>query len=119
MPKLVALISQKGYTSRELADLLHCTLRSSRDMLQKLKEEGAVHIQSWRKAKANGWIAVWRYGIGVNAEKPEPVSSRSRLRKHRAKEDADAKERRLTKQNQLRRKIKRDPLIAAFYGDAT
>jgi len=119
MPKLVALISQKGYTSRELADLLHCTLRSSRDMLQKLKEEGAVHIQSWRRAQANGWIAVWRYGIGVDAEKPEPVSSSSRLRKHRAKEDADAKERRLTKQNQLRRKIKRDPLIAAFFGDAT
>ena len=117
MPKLVALITQKGYTTRELADLLHCTLRSSRDMLQKLKEEGNVHIQSWRRAQANGWIAVYRYGIGVDADKPEPVSSSSRLRKHRSKEDADTKERRLAKQRQLKRKVKRDPLVAAFFGE--
>ena len=118
LPKLVALITQKGYTTRELADLLHCTLRSSRDMLQKLKEEGAVHIQSWRRAQANGWIAVYRYGIGVDAPKPAPVTSRVRLHKHRSKEDADTKERRLAKQRQLKRKVKRDPLTAAFYGDA-
>ena len=117
LPKLIALITQKGYTSVELAELVHCTLRSSRDMIAKLREEGRVHIQSWRKTSVTQWSAVYRYGIGVDADKPEPVSSSSRLRKHRAKEDADAKERRLTKQNQLRRKIKRDPLIAAFYGD--
>jgi hypothetical protein len=86
-------------------------------MIAKLRKEGNVHIQSWRKTSVTQWSAVYRYGIGVDAEKPEPVSSSSRLRKHRAKEDADAKERRLTKQNQLRRKIKRDPLIAAFFGE--
>ena len=117
LPKLVNLITQKGYTAVELADLLHCTLRSSRDMIQKLRAEGNVYIQSWRKTSVTQWSAVYRYGIGVDADKPEPVSSSSRLRKHRAKEDADAKERRLTKQNQLRRKIKRDPLIAAFFGE--
>ena len=117
LPRLISLITQKGYTAVELADLLHCTIRSSRDMIQKLRAEGNVHIQSWRKTSVTQWSAVYRYGIGVDAEKPEPVSSSSRLRKHRAKEDADAKERRLTKQNQLRRKIKRDPLTAAFYGD--
>jgi hypothetical protein len=118
LPKVIALITQKGYTAVELAELVHCTIRSSRDMIQKLREEGRVHIQSWRKTSVTQWSAVYRYGIGVDADKPEPVSSSSRLRKHRAKEDADAKERRLTKQNQLRRKIKRDPLTAAFYGDA-
>ena len=117
MPKLVALITQKGYTAVELCELLHCTIRSSRDMIQRLRAEGNVHIQSWRKTSVTQWSAVYRYGIGVDADKPEPVSSSSRLRKHRAKEDADAKERRLTKQNQLRRKIKRDPLTAAFFGE--
>lgn len=117
MPKLVNLITQKGYTAVELCELLHCTIRSSRDMIQRLRAEGNVHIQSWRKTSVTQWSAVYRYGIGVDAEKPEPVSSSSRLRKHRAKEDADAKERRLTKQNQLRRKIKRDPLTAAFFGE--
>ena len=117
LPKVIALITQKGYTAVELAELVHCTVRSSRDMIQKLREEGKVYIQSWRKTSVTQWSAVYRYGIGVDADKPEPVSSSSRLRKHRAKEDADAKERRLAKQNQLRRKIKRDPLIAAFYGE--
>ena len=117
LPRLIALITQKGYTAVELCELLHCTIRSSRDMIQRLRAEGNVHIQSWRKTSVTQWSAVYRYGIGVDADKPEPVSSSSRLRKHRAKEDADAKERRLTKQNQLRRKIKRDPLTAAFFGE--
>ena len=117
LPKVIALITQKGYTAVELAELVHCTIRSSRDMIQKLREEGRVHIQSWRKTSMTQWSAVYRYGIGVDAEKPEPVSSSSRLRKHRSKEDADTKERRLAKQRQLKRKIKRDPLTAAFYGD--
>ena len=117
LPRLISLITNKGYTAVELAEVLFCTIRSSRDMIAKLRKEGNVHIQSWRKTSVTQWSAVYRYGIGVDAEKPEPVSSSSRLRKHRAKEDADAKERRLTKQNQLRRKIKRDPLTAAFYGD--
>ena len=116
LPKLIALITQKGYTAVELAELVHCTIRSSRDMIAKLRKDDKVHIQSWRKTSVTQWSAVYRYGIGVDADKPEPVSSSSRLRKHRAKEDADAKERRLTKQNQLRRKIKRDPLTAAFFG---
>jgi hypothetical protein len=117
LPRLISLITQKGYTAVELAEVLFCTIRSSRDMIAKLRKEGNVHIQSWRKTSVTQWSAVYRYGIGVDADKPEPVSSSSRLRKHRAKEDADAKERRLTKQNQLRRKIKRDPLIAAFFGE--
>jgi len=116
LPKLIALITQKGYTSVELAELVHCTLRSSRDMIQKLREEGRIHIQSWRKTSVTQWSAVYRYGIGVDAPKPEPVSSRARLHKHRTKEDADTKERRLAKQRQLKRKVKRDPLTAAFFG---
>jgi len=116
-PKLVALITQKGYTTRELADILHCTLRSSRNMLHKLKDEGVVYIQSWRRAQANGWIAVWRYGIGVDAEKPEPLSTRARVKKYRERESIDEKEFRLARQRQLKRKVKRDPLTAAFFGE--
>jgi hypothetical protein len=86
-------------------------------MIQKLREEGKVHIQSWRKTSVTQWSAVYRYGIGVDAPKPEPVSSRVRLHKHRTKEDADTKERRLAKQRQLKRKVKRDPLTAAFFGE--
>jgi hypothetical protein len=87
-------------------------------MIAKLRKEGNVHIQSWRKTSVTQWSAVYRYGIGVDAPKPEPVSSRARLHKHRTKEDADTKERRLAKQRQLKRKVKRDPLTAAFYGDS-
>jgi hypothetical protein len=111
------LITQKGYTAVELAEVLFCTIRSSRDMIAKLRKDNKVHIQSWRKTSVTQWSAVYRYGIGVDADKPEPVSSSSRLRKHRAKEDADTKERRLAKQRQLKRKVKRDPLTAAFFGE--
>ena len=85
-------------------------------MLHKLKDEGSVHIQSWRRAQANGWIAVWRYGIGVDAEKPEPLSNKARVKKCRERESIEEKEFRLARQRQLKRKVKRDPLTAAFYG---
>ena len=117
LPRLISLITQKGYTAVELAEILFCTIRSSRDMIAKLRKDDKVHIQSWRKTSVTQWSAVYRYGIGVDADKPEPVSSSSRLRKHRSKEDADTKERRLAKQRQLKRKIKRDPLTAAFFGE--
>jgi len=117
LPRLIALITQKGYTAVELAEILFCTIRSSRDMISKLRKDDKVHIQSWRKTSVTQWSAVYRYGIGVDASKPEPVSSSSRLRKHRSKEDADTKERRLAKQRQLKRKVKRDPLTAAFFGE--
>jgi len=117
MPKLIALIAQKGYTAAELALLLHCTVRSSRDMVQKLKEEKSIHIQSWRKSSINSLAAVYRNGAGEDAPRPPPEHPRNRVKKFREKESVDDKEMRLARQRQLKRKIKRDPLTAAFYGD--
>lgn len=117
MPKLITLIAQKGYTAVELAELLHCTVRSSRDMLQKLKADKSIYIQSYRRINVNGWAAVYRSGAGEDAPRPAPLTNRNRVKKFREKETLDERELRLARQRQLKRKVKRDPLTAAFFGD--
>jgi len=114
--KLIALITKRGYTAPELATNLHYTLRAVRVIIQDLRQEGSVYISAYKKTSANGWSGVYKYGIGVDAEKPIPVSAKARLDKHRERETIEQKEFRLARQRQLNRKIKRDPLIAAFYG---
>jgi hypothetical protein len=46
-----------------------------------------------------------------------PVSSTDRVRKWRRKESLDDKAFRMARQRGRRVKIKRDPLVAAFFGD--
>jgi hypothetical protein len=56
------------------------------------------------------------YGIGVDAVKPKPLTVLEKARKWKANESVEHREFRLARQRQLRRKVKRDPLVAAFYG---
>jgi hypothetical protein len=44
------------------------------------------------------------------------MTMNERMKKWRAKESVEHREFRLARQRQLRKKIKRDPLVAAFYG---
>jgi hypothetical protein len=53
----------------------------------------------------------------VDAPKPKPLTQLQRSRKMRENEDVERKAFRLARQRQLRRKIKRDPLVAAFFGE--
>ena len=115
--KLIALITKRGYTAPELAANLHYTLRAVRVIIQDLRAEGSVYVSAYKKTSENGWSGVYRYGIGVDAEKPTPVSMKDRVNKHRERETIEEKEFRLARERSKHWKIKRDPLTAAFYGE--
>jgi chromosome condensin MukBEF MukE localization factor len=117
LPKLIKLITRKAYTAVELASLLYCTIRSSRGMIQRLRQSGSVYIFGWKKSGVNSWAAMYRYGIGVDAEKPRPLTSNERVLKFRSKETIDDKTVRLARQRGKRFKPRRDPLVAMFYGN--
>lgn len=119
LPRLIMAITDVGMTSREIARVIHCTDRSAKMLIQRLRKENLVHIQEWTKPDKNRKsLAVFRYGIGVDAAKPLPVSSTLRVQKWRRKESLDDKAFRLARERGRRVKIKRDPLVAAFYGDS-
>ena len=66
---------------------------------------------------ANGqWRPLWSWGEGEDAIAPGPVPGIERIRKHREKMSADDKDFGLARRRQKRRVVKRDPLVAAFFG---
>ena len=63
-------------------------------------------------------VAVYRYGIGTDAVKPAPMTPAERLKRWRAKETLDDHAFRMARERAKKWKIKRDPLVAALFGES-
>jgi len=116
-PRLIKAIMDKPLTAMEVSKVIHCHLRNARAILRDLYQKNQVYIQEWHPAEYQCIpTAAYRFGIGVDAVKPRPMTNTERVQKMREKEDVEKKAFRLARQRQLKRKIKRDPLVAAFFG---
>jgi hypothetical protein len=115
LPRIIDLLQRVGCTAQEVATKVYCTERSAQILINRLRQQGVVHIQEWRRS-GNVWVAVYRYGIGSDAAKPKPLTAQERLKRWRAKESLDDHAFRMAKERAKKWKIKRDPLVAAFYG---
>ena len=116
-PRLIKAIMDKPLTAMEVSKVIHCHVRNARAILRELYLNGNVFIQEWHPAEYQAIpTAAYRYGIGVDAKKPRPMTNTERVRKMREKEDVEKKAFRLARERQLKRKIKRDPLTEAFFG---
>jgi hypothetical protein len=112
---MIDLLQRVGCTAPEVAAKVYCTERSAQILINRLRQQGVVHIQEWRRS-GNVWVAVYRHGIGTDAAKPKPLTAQERLKRWRAKESLDDHAFRMAKERAKKWKIKRDPLVAAFYG---
>ena len=116
-PRLIKAIMDEPLTATEVSKVIHCHVRNARAILRQLYLNGNVFIQEWHPSEYQGIpTAAYRFGIGVDAKKPRPMTNTERVRKMREKEDVEKKAFRLARERQLKRKIKRDPLVAAFFG---
>jgi len=113
---VIDLLQRTGCTAPELGRKVYCTERSAQQMIKRLQLAGTVHIQEWRRS-GNVLVAVYRYGIGTDAVKPPPLTPMERLRRFRARETLDDKAFRLARERGKRLKPRRDPLVAALFGD--
>lgn len=119
-PRLIKAIMDKPLTAMEVSKVIHCHVRHARSILRELYKNGNAFIQEWHPAEYQAIpTAAYRYGIGVDAKKPRPMTNTERVRKMREKEDVEKKAFRLARERQLKRKIKRDPLTEAFFGSAS
>jgi hypothetical protein len=117
LPRIIDLLQRVGCTAPEVAAKVYCTERSAQILINKLRKQGVVHIQEWRRS-GNVLVAVYRYGIGSDAVKPAPMTPAERLKRWRSKETLDDHAFRMARERAKKWKIKRDPLVAALFGDA-
>jgi hypothetical protein len=81
-----------------------------------MRRKGLVHRSGWRR-QPDGIAALFKAGKGVDAPKPPRTTSLERVRKMRAKESQEEKEFRQARERAKNIKPRRDPMIAAFYGE--
>lgn len=117
-PAIEAALRKKSNLSDvDLAKLCFCVRRSAARALFEFHKEGLVHISGFTKVHANGqWRPLWSWGAGDDAIAPGPVPGADRIRKYREKMSADDKDFNNARRRQQRRVVKRDPLVAAFFG---
>ena len=119
-PKLeLVLADGRARCDRELVDIIFCERRSVQRELEKMHQQGLVHIAGWAKAGASyRWRPQYRLGEGDDVPCPPPTGRTSTQRVHefRAKMTADDKDFADARRRQQRRVVKCDPLVAAFFG---
>jgi hypothetical protein len=85
--------------------------------LEKMHQQGLVHIAGWAKAGASyRWRPMYKLGAGENMPHPPTMTSTQRVHQFRDQLTADDKDFGDAKRRQQRRVVKRDPLVAAFFG---
>lgn len=119
-PKLdLVLADGRARCDRELVDIIFCERRSVQRELEKMHQQGLVHIAGWAKAgDSYRWRPKYKLGCADDAPCPPPTGRTSTQRVHdfRAKMSADDKDFADARRRQKRRVVKRDPLVAAFFG---
>jgi hypothetical protein len=102
--------------------IIHCDRRAAQRVLQEMHDQGLVHIAGWARAgDSYRWRPQYRMGQGDDVDCPLPTGRTSTQRVHqfRTKMTADDKDFLDARRRQQRRVVKRDPLVAAFFGSVT
>ena len=117
-PAIEAALQKKGNLSDlDLAKICFCARRSAARILFDLHRHELVYISGYTRVSANGqWRPLWSWGDEEDAIAPGPVPGADRIRKYREKKSADDKDFDAARRRQKRRVVKRDPLVAAFFG---
>lgn len=114
-PAIVRLLSIGPLTVAEIALRLPCCLTTAYDNVRALRKAGVVRVHSYEKS-GNMTTALMTLGSEPDAQKPQSFTALERMRKMRHKMSADDKDFLNARRRQRNRKIKIDPLIAAFFG---
>lgn len=102
-------------TCKELSAAVFLSNRAVEHNMNRMHERGQVYVAGWSRTK--GTIArVYAWGIGTDVPRPPAYSGYERVQRVRERESQEDKDFRLARERGKRRKIKIDPLMAAFYG---
>jgi hypothetical protein len=116
---LIALADGKARCDRELMTIIHCDRRAVQRVLQDMHDQGLVHIADWMPAgESYRWRPQYKLGQGDDVDCPLPTgrTSTQRVQAYRGALTIEDKAFKDAKRRQKRRVVKRDPLVAAFFG---
>jgi len=116
---LIALADGKARCDRELVDIIYCDRRAVQRVLQDMHDQGLVHIAGWMPAgDSYRWRPQYKLGQGDDVDCPLPVgrTSTQRVQQYRGSLSIEDKAFKDARRRQKRRVVKRDPLVAAFFG---
>ena len=116
---LLALADGKPRCDRELVEIVFSNRRVVQRRLQDLHEQKLVHIAAWVPAgDSYRWRPQYRLGDGIDVPCPLPTgrTSTQRVQEYREKLTVEDKAFKDARRRQQRRVVKRDPLVAAFFG---
>lgn len=107
-------LRKRPMTCKELSAAVFLSNRAVEHNMNRMHERGQVYIARWERT-AGSIARVYAWGIGADAPRPERQSVRDRVKRLRERESQEDKDFRLARERGKRRKIKVDPLMAAFY----
>ena len=110
---IVRLLGNGDLSVADIAQRVPCSLRTAYDIVRALRKTGQVYVSEYKPNKTRPMMII-QLGNGVDALPLLP--SLGRVAKHRRKMSADDKDFLNARRRQRNRKIKIDPLIAAFFG---
>ena len=107
-------LRKRPMTRKELAATVFLSERATEYNMKQMHERGQVYVAGW--SRTSGRIArVYARGIGTDAPRPAAYSGYERVQRVRERESREDKDFRLARERGKRRRIKVDPLMAAFY----
>lgn len=99
----------------QLADAVHCHFRTAGRVLAQMHKLGQVHIIRWERSQGAP-LPVYALGLGDDAVRPVKLTDKERKARSKVKLSVEERDFANARRRQLRRKIKVDPLTAAFFG---
>ena len=112
---IVRLLSIGPLSVADIALRLPCALTTAYDNVRELRKAGVVRVHSYEKS-GNMTTALMTLGSEPDAPRPLSFTAAERMRKMRHKMSADDRDFLNARRRQRNRKIKIDPLTAAFFG---
>lgn len=111
--KIQQILRQSSLTINEISESIYLAPRWTRAYLNYLREEGYIHISSYRRQACNAYeryVALYRWGVSNDAKKPAILTQAEKKRKQYAalKADPEAHELALKKRRAARIKPQRD-----------
>ena len=99
----------------DLAAAVHCHVRTAARVLSDMHKAGQLHVKEWQRSQGKH-LALYAFGPGEDAPRLANLTFKERRIRSKAKVSVEERDFASARRRQLRRKIKIDPLSAAFFG---
>lgn len=81
--RVVEAIRQGTRSISEVALAAHTADRHASRILRYLHNHGTIHIASWRRGRCGPPTALYRWGAGTDAVRPEPLKAALKCKRYR------------------------------------